>query len=151
MTAFALSAEVLHKTDTTQENQSVSDLVRAGLAEFINFPDLNHTVVGINSETSLPVRANFTLSLDKEYTCATCESAIMIEERHVVIAGIYSRRLRDNKVFDHHHLHTSCFHQNELPFWDQIATTRVNKKRHHAIVERILQSKARRKPVAIAA
>lgn len=151
MTAFALSAEVLHKTDTTPENQTVSALVRAGLAEFIDFPDLNHTVIGINSATSLPVEANFTLSLDKEYRCWTCEGPIMIEERHVVVAGIYSYRKRDGTLFDHHHLHTDCFHENELPFWDRIATTRLDKERHHALVQRMMKAKARRKSSALAA
>jgi len=151
MTAFALSAEVLHKTDTPLEIQTVSALVRAGLAQFIDYPDLNHTLEGIDSATSLPVQANFTLSLDKEYACQTCESAIAIEERHVVIEGVYSYRERTREVYDHHHLHRKCFQEHELPFWDRVVSTRMDMGRHNAIVKRILQAKARRKSSLLAA
>jgi hypothetical protein len=151
MTAFALSAEVLHKTDTQPEIQTVSALVRAGLSQFIGYPDLNHTLHGIDSETTLPVQANTTLSLEREYKCKTCTDAIIIEERHVVIEGVYSYRQQTGDVLDHHHLHTQCFQEHELLFWDQIFSTRMNKARHDAIVRRILQAKARRKTSRLAA
>lgn len=151
MTAFAHSVEVMHKTDTQPETQTVSALVRAGLAQFIDYPDLEHTLKGVDSETSLSVEANVTLSLEREYKCMTCESGISVEERHVVINGVYAYRKRDGYVYDHHHLHTTCFHDYELPFWDEVLVVPMNKLRRNAILNRIHEAKMRRKTSSFAA
>jgi hypothetical protein len=151
MTAFAHSAEVLHKTDTQPEIQTVSALVRAGLAQFIEYPDIDHALHGFDAETSLPVEANISLSLEHEYKCMTCEDAIVVEERHIVISGVYSYRRRDETVFDHHHLHSDCFHEHELPFWDAITVSPMNKQRREVVLDRFRQVKMRHKLSHIAA
>ena len=151
MTTLVHPVEVMHETDTQPEAQNVSALVRAGLAEFIYYPDLEHTLKGIDSETSLAVEANLTVSLGHEYTCKTCEGAIAVEERHVVIGGVYSYRKRTNDIFDHHHLHSDCFSKHELLFWSDIVVAPMNKQRRDIILSRIRQAKARRKTSSLAA
>lgn len=151
MTAFAQSVETLRKTDTQSNNRTVSELVRVGLADFIDYPDIDHTLHGINSETSLSLEANITVSSIREYTCKTCRSPIGLEERHVVVSGICSRRLRDGAVLDHHHLHRDCFHDNELPYWDDITVGPMDKERRQVVLDRIHQIKEKRKSSGLAA
>lgn len=151
MTVFAPSVETLQKTDTAPENQTVSALAKAGLAQFVHYPDLEHSLRAIDHETSLPVEANTSLSLDREYTCMTCESTIAIEEHHVVLSGVYSYRERDGQIFDHHHVHADCFREHEILFWDDIVVLPMNKWRRNAILHRIHEAKARRQSSALAA
>jgi len=150
MSALAYSVETL-KADTSPETQTVSALVRSGLAQFVGYPDLNHMLSGIDSDTSLPVEANITISLERQYTCMTCMNPVAIELQHVVISGVYSFRKRTGRILDHHHLHTDCFVDNELPFWDEIVILPMDRLRREIILRRIRQAKTQRRASSLAA
>ena len=112
------------------------DQIVAKLGKIAAYPDIDHALTGIDSETGLPVSANITVSLNKDYACYTCASPIKIEEKHVVVSGIYSYRSRDRYTLDHHHLHKDCFTDNELPAWDTIAVVKMSKDRREEILQR---------------